>query len=127
MAYLVVIAATSMAPSSALTGARWRAAIPGVCGLLALRQTHIRIHDTCRGAALRDVQSHGHAQRFRSLQHRARRSGSEPLALILRSKVEVLQPLPSFSKSDRAPGDLWTVGGPVQRQRARRSQVGVER
>lgn len=37
-AYLVAIAAASMAPSAASTGARWRAAIPGVGGLLALRQ-----------------------------------------------------------------------------------------
>ncbi|WP_058043328.1 hypothetical protein [Streptomyces roseifaciens] len=42
MAYLVALAATSMAPSAASTGARWRAAIPGVGGLLALRRIHIR-------------------------------------------------------------------------------------
>nr|WP_107393281.1 hypothetical protein [Streptomyces agglomeratus] len=41
-AYLVVIAATSMAPSAASTGARWRSAIPGVGGLLALRRINIR-------------------------------------------------------------------------------------
>jgi len=37
-AYLVVIAAASMAPSASSGGARWRAAIPGVGGLLALRR-----------------------------------------------------------------------------------------
>lgn len=49
-AYLVAIAATSMAPSAAPsaapTGARWRAAIPGVGGLLALR----RIRNRSRGS-----------------------------------------------------------------------------
>ncbi|NUW33098.1 hypothetical protein HTZ77_16895 [Nonomuraea sp. SMC257] len=38
MAYLVVIAAVSMAPAAAGSGARWRAFVPGVGGMLALRR-----------------------------------------------------------------------------------------
>lgn len=38
MAYLVVIVATVSAPTAASSGARWRATIPGIGGLLALRQ-----------------------------------------------------------------------------------------
>jgi hypothetical protein len=41
-AYLVVIAATSMIPPAASPGARWRALIPGVGGLLALRRIRNR-------------------------------------------------------------------------------------
>jgi hypothetical protein len=37
-AYLVVIAAIALAPTAASSGARWRAAVPGIGGLLALRQ-----------------------------------------------------------------------------------------
>ncbi|WP_030786454.1 hypothetical protein [Streptomyces sp. NRRL S-920] len=37
-AYLVVIAATWMIPPTAAPGARWRALVPGVGGLLALRR-----------------------------------------------------------------------------------------
>ncbi|MEV5123709.1 hypothetical protein AB0K49_13150 [Streptomyces decoyicus] len=42
MAYLVVLAAASVASSAASTGARWRAAIPEAGGLLASRRIHIR-------------------------------------------------------------------------------------
>ncbi|GAA3137434.1 hypothetical protein GCM10010466_30400 [Planomonospora alba] len=42
MSYLVVIATASMAPSAAPSGTRWRAFVPGVGGLLALR--HLRAH-----------------------------------------------------------------------------------
>ncbi|WP_214412045.1 hypothetical protein [Sphaerisporangium fuscum] len=35
-AYLAVITATALAPSTASSGARWRAAIPAIGGLLAL-------------------------------------------------------------------------------------------
>ncbi|MFD7239853.1 hypothetical protein ACFWAT_31665 [Streptomyces syringium] len=45
-AYLVVIAAASMVPSAAAPGARWRAAVPGAGGLLALR----RIRNGSRGS-----------------------------------------------------------------------------
>lgn len=41
-AYLVVIAVTFLASSAASPGARWRAAIPGVGGLLALRRIRNR-------------------------------------------------------------------------------------
>ncbi|MCX4820463.1 hypothetical protein OG883_11205 [Streptomyces sp. NBC_01142] len=41
-AYLVVIAVTALASSAASQGARWRAAIPGVGGLLALRRIRNR-------------------------------------------------------------------------------------
>lgn len=41
-AYLVVIAATWMTPPAASSGARWRALIPGVGGLLALQQIRNR-------------------------------------------------------------------------------------
>nr|WP_055568605.1 hypothetical protein [Streptomyces atriruber] len=37
-AYLVVIAATWMLPSTASPGVRWRAVVPGVGGLLVLRE-----------------------------------------------------------------------------------------
>jgi hypothetical protein len=37
-AYLAVIVATLLAPATASSGARWRAAIPGIGGLLALWQ-----------------------------------------------------------------------------------------
>lgn len=37
-AYLVVIAATWLTPAPASSGARWRAVIPGVGGMLALRR-----------------------------------------------------------------------------------------
>ncbi|MDR8411357.1 hypothetical protein MTP10_21815 [Nonomuraea sp. 3-1Str] len=38
MSYLVVIGAVWMAPAAAGSGARWRAVVPGVGGLLALRR-----------------------------------------------------------------------------------------
>ncbi|MFG2196965.1 hypothetical protein [Streptomyces sp. NPDC048639] len=41
-AYLVVIAVASTAPSAASPGVLWRAAIPGVGGLLALRRIRNR-------------------------------------------------------------------------------------
>ncbi|MFD3655661.1 hypothetical protein [Streptomyces sp. NPDC058620] len=41
-AYLVVIAATFMIPAPVASGARWRALLPGVGGLLALRQIRSR-------------------------------------------------------------------------------------
>ncbi|RVX41253.1 uncharacterized protein DUF3817 [Nonomuraea polychroma] len=42
MAYLVVITATVLAPATASSGARWRAAIPAIGGLLALWQLRDR-------------------------------------------------------------------------------------
>ncbi|MEV7191099.1 hypothetical protein AB0N81_04710 [Streptomyces sp. NPDC093510] len=41
-AYLVVIAATWMLPSGSPPGTRWRALIPGIGGLLALRRVENR-------------------------------------------------------------------------------------
>ncbi|MEV0200958.1 hypothetical protein [Nonomuraea sp. NPDC050691] len=41
MAYLVVVAAVSMAPSAAGSGARWRAFVPGAGGMLALRRLRV--------------------------------------------------------------------------------------
>ncbi|MGW3724117.1 hypothetical protein [Streptomyces sp. NPDC000851] len=41
-AYLVTIGAACMAPAAAGSGARWRAAIPGVGGLLALARIRNR-------------------------------------------------------------------------------------
>ncbi|MGV9878965.1 DUF3817 domain-containing protein [Streptomyces sp. NPDC003006] len=41
-AYLVVIATTWTVPSAASPGARWRALVPGVGGLLALRRVEGR-------------------------------------------------------------------------------------
>ncbi|GAA2354770.1 hypothetical protein GCM10010404_03570 [Nonomuraea africana] len=37
-AYLVVIMAALLAPSASSSGIRWRAVVPGIGGLLALRQ-----------------------------------------------------------------------------------------
>ncbi|MEV0148240.1 MULTISPECIES: hypothetical protein [unclassified Nonomuraea] len=42
MSYLVVVGAVSMAPAAAGSGARWRAFVPGVGGLLALRRLRSR-------------------------------------------------------------------------------------
>jgi hypothetical protein len=41
-AYLVVIAATSTIPAATAPGARWRALIPGIGGLLAVRRIRNR-------------------------------------------------------------------------------------
>ena len=41
-AYLAVITVTVLAPSTASSGARWRAAIPAIGGLLALRRLRDR-------------------------------------------------------------------------------------
>ncbi|QES45989.1 hypothetical protein DEJ49_14840 [Streptomyces venezuelae] len=41
-AYLVVIASTWMLPSASTAGARWRALVPGVGGLLVLRGVEVR-------------------------------------------------------------------------------------
>ncbi|PRX96708.1 DUF3817 domain-containing protein [Allonocardiopsis opalescens] len=40
-AYLAVIAATWLMPSAAAPGARWRALVPGVGGLLAVRRIRL--------------------------------------------------------------------------------------
>ncbi|MBW5426113.1 hypothetical protein GKQ77_31915 [Streptomyces sp. BG9H] len=41
-AYLVVIATTWMTPAAATPGTRWRALVPGIGGLLALRRIEAR-------------------------------------------------------------------------------------
>lgn len=40
-AYLVVVATTLLTPTAAVAGTRWRAAVPGIGGLLVLRRIRL--------------------------------------------------------------------------------------
>ncbi|WP_157252264.1 hypothetical protein [Nonomuraea typhae] len=45
ISYVAVIAAAAMLPAAAATGARWRAFVPGIGGLLAVRALRGEAHD----------------------------------------------------------------------------------